>query len=107
MIEKFKLMYYENECGYIEFDKLNNKFKAVLYEDAVHVPFLLFGFDNLKIADDEIVRMYFDDIVIPESRENIKDILKDIGLDYYNKWEIYKKLEGRNTFDDIWIKPFN
>lgn len=106
MNEKFKIMYYDNECGYIEYNKLNNEFQAHLYDNAEHVPFLLFGFGNETFADDKQVRAYIDGVVIPKTRENINDILEELGLDYYNQWEIYKKLEGKNVNDEFWIKSF-
>lgn len=107
MTERFKLMCYENECGYIEYNKRNDEFNARLYDTAEHIPILLFDFDSGKFAEDRKVRTYLDDIIVPETIENIKEILISIGLNTYNKWEIYKRVEGRNRFDDFWIKPLN
>ena len=52
-----------------------------------------------KIVDDRRVRAYIDSCVVPKTRENIDDILKQMKLPYYDQWEIYKHNRGENVSD--------
>ena len=40
----------------------------------------------------------------PEDRKNSDDLLKTLGLDYYDPWEIVKKTHGLMYNDYSWFK---
>jgi len=43
-------------------------------------------------------------VVLPESRDKMKLILKDLGLPFYDPIMIIEKTEGRMAEDDFWIR---
>lgn len=40
----------------------------------------------------------------PKSRANAKELLKELGLDYYDPFEIVKITKGRMAEDDQWLE---
>ena len=43
--------------------------------------------------------------VVPENRIGIEDLLKKLGMEHYNAWEIACKTGARmSSHDDYWIK---
>ncbi len=55
--------------------------------------------ENLKHYYMILMILSFNDVLIfqiyfPEDRKNSDDLLKTLGLDYYDPWEIVKKTHG-------------
>lgn len=42
--------------------------------------------------------------VLPETRADIEDILKDYDLNSYNRWAIVRKTHGVMADDEIWLR---
>ena len=101
MLELYDIIWRDKETvGCLEYNTKAKKFQAYLKDGAQGNPRGLFGvFDTSTVVDDRLVRAYFDDCVVPKTRENIDDILRHIGLPYYDQWEIYKHNSGRNYSD--------
>lgn len=101
MLELYDIIWRDKETvGCLEYNIKTKKFQAYLKDGAQGNPRGLFGvFSTSTVVDDRLVRAYFDDCVVPKTRENIDDILRHIGLPYYDKWEIYKHNSGRNYSD--------
>lgn len=47
---------------------------------------------------------FLDERCIPKTRFNMKEILRDIGLDQYDRIRILEKTEGRTGEDSQWIR---
>lgn len=101
MLELYDIIWRDKEVvGCLEYDTNRKKFHAYLRKGAKGNPRGLFGILKTDTeADDRRVRAYFDDCVVPKTRQNIDDILKHIGLPYYDQWEIYKHNSGKNVSD--------
>lgn len=41
--------------------------------------------------------------VMPRNRINVNELLRMLGLDYYDMWEIFKKINGICYKDTVWI----
>ena len=101
MLELYDIIWRDKEVvGCLEYNTRTQRFQAYLKDGAQGNPRGLFGvFKTDSVVDDRRVRGYFDDCIVPKTRENIDDILKHIGLPYYDQWEIYKHNSGRNVSD--------
>lgn len=101
MLEIYEIMWRNNDVtGYLEYDTQKNKFQAYLKDGALPNPRGLFGIlKTEKVVDDRRVRAYIDDCVVPKTRENIDDILRNLKIPYYDQWEIYKHNNGTNVSD--------
>lgn len=101
MLELYDIIWRDKEVvGCLEYDDKRDKFCAYLKEGAQGNPRGLFGiFETDRIVDDRRVRAYFEDCVVPKTRQNIDDILKYAGIPYYDQWAIYKHNSGRNQSD--------
>lgn len=84
----------------INVDYPNKKVSIVNYTD--DLVSRAFGInENPTIKDFE---EFLEDRCFPRSRDKLKLILKDIGVDYYDPYLICKKTEGRMAEDNMWIK---
>lgn len=101
MLEIYEILWRNNDVtGYLEYDTQKNKFQAYLKDGALPNPRGLFGIlKTEKVVDDRRVRAYIDDCVVPKTRENIDDILRNLKIPYYDQWEIYKHNNGTNVSD--------
>lgn len=101
MLEIYEILWRNNDVtGYLEYDTKKDKFQAYLKDGASPNPRGLFGILKIeKVVDDRRVRAYIDDCVVPKTRENIDDILRNLKIPYYDQWEIYKHNNGTNVSD--------
>ena len=101
MLEIYEIMWRNKDVtGYLEYDTQKNKFQAYLKDGALPNPRGLFGvLKTERIVDDRRVRAYIDDCVVPKTRENIDDILRNLQIPYYDQWAIYKHNNGTNMSD--------
>ena len=108
MLEIYEIIWRNKDVtGYLEYDTAADKFRAYLKNGAVPNPRALFGILKTEpVADDRRVRAYIDDCVVPKTRENIDDILRNMKLPYYDQWEIYKYNHGENWSDYASIRPY-
>ena len=113
MIDVFDMYMNENHVAVWYYDKEKDKLFAKLdshFKAGDFFPYHLFGrpehLGNKKIlvhpiyeVDDTKIRDYISAYVAPRNRENIDEILKVLGLKYYDQWEIWRACEGRNPCD--------
>ena len=101
MLETYQINYKGKKCGYIEYDVKQDKFKAVLTVNPQEEEFprLLFTVRGKKQVGDDRVRKYIKAVVAPKSRDNIGDMLQNIGLRNYDEWNLYKANKGLNAND--------
>lgn len=101
MIEIYEIIWRNKEVtGYLEYNTKTDKFQAYLKDGVLPNPRGLFGvLKTEKVVDDRRVRAYIDDCVVPKTRENIDDILKNLKMPYYDQWAIYKHNKGENMSD--------
>lgn len=57
--------------------------------------------ENPTITDFE---NFLESRCFPRTRDKLKWILRDLGLDYYDPYLICKKTQGRMAEDHMWIK---
>jgi len=55
------------------------------------------------IMNDNNVRSFISERVVPETRVNIQKILKSIGMKEYSAYGIFKYNNGRNFMDGAWV----
>ena len=82
----------------------DGKFSASLINPDVTYPKVLFGLSPETFTphvDDEQVRYWIAGRVVPERRENLHEVLAELGLDSYDPWTICKQLGGRSTRDSV------
>lgn len=101
MLEIYEIIWRNKEVtGYLEYNTKTDKFQAYLRDGVLPNPRGLFGvLKTEKVVNDRRVRAYIDDCVVPKTRENIDDILKNLKMPDYDQWEIYKHNNGENMSD--------
>ena len=106
MLEIYEIIWRNKEVtGYLEYNTKTDTFQAYLKDGVLPNPRALFGvLKTEKVVGDKRVRAYIDDCVVPKTRENIDDILRHMGMPYYDQWEIYKYNNGTNMSDYASIK---
>ena len=109
MLEIYEIIWRdERVTGWLEYDTVKDKFRAYLRSGEKGNPTALFGILKTdSVVDDERVRGYISECVVPKTRENIDDILRHLGIPYYDQWEIYKRNSGRNASDYASIRLVN
>ena len=77
----------------------DGKYRAVRLDDE-HYPLMLFGiFDPVVEAGHEQVLRFIKDRVTPPTREGMEDILRGLGMSYYDPEEFFFKTQGREMGD--------
>ena len=59
--------------------------------------------DRLQVSSLELIK-WIEDRVFPEERTDCDTLLKELGLDRYDAWEIAKKTRGTLMTDYFWLK---
>ena len=74
---------------------------GLFYPLSNNVPFSLFGMtNNLKSCTFEKFEFWLLDRMLPENRIGLKKVLKDNGIDFYDKWTIALKTKGAMPGED-------
>lgn len=97
-----KINYYNNNmlCTEIFYNKPTEPLKIVNHTDNLFLR--AFGvIDNPTWND---LEHFLCSRCFPEQRANKKDLLRILGVDSYNPWEICKKTEGRMVEDHQWLE---
>lgn len=99
---RMEYMHEQKCCTAILVDFLHRKIQVKNYTD-----FPLYrAFGVKKIPDWADFEYFLRDRCVPESRVGIRELLKDMGLDFYDPLSIIEKTEGRMAEDDQWIRIF-
>lgn len=81
----------------------NEKKKTIAIEnhtnDIIH---LAFGVNTSPTWED--FEAFLEDRCPPSSRQNIKEILNDLDIQYYDPIQICEKTEGRTAEDNSWME---
>lgn len=79
------------------------KDRDVSFENFIDFPlFLPFGIRTYATYEDLLE--YFEDRCFPRERENAKDILNRLGLDFYDPEAICRKTHGQQFDDFVWLQ---
>lgn len=60
-------------------------------------------FPFLYINSAELARKYIKSRLVPPNRDNVKEVLSDLGLDKYNFTDLLMKTHGVMLNDNIWF----
>lgn len=105
--DMYYLMYKNSVAGILSYDFISDKFSFESdknYKEMVPFPVvLIYSDEQLKDKWDSIIRNWIDDRVIQKNRPETKDILKHLGLSYYNQWDICRKNLAMSVEDFFWI----
>jgi hypothetical protein len=93
----------------LEYDTEKDKFRAYRINDngAAVIPFL----KKRKEIGDDLCRFFIKNHVMPDTRENVEQVLINIGMKRYDPWELFKysflrKSDGSEDYCDefpYWI----
>lgn len=93
-------MYQQHPCTIIDVDffnqkvKIQNKTKDILHR--------AFGVIEHPTWDD--FELFLKGRCFPDTRGNVKELLKQLQLTSYDPLQIVEKTRGRTTEDDMWLK---
>ena len=98
----------KNLCGILFYDKENKKWSIDIEKniDMAICPALLYCAvkENKYHLDNELSKMWIENRVVPEDRQNINDILNIAGLAYYDICDILKITQGKCCMDDCTVE---
>lgn len=95
-----KYMYQQHPCTIIDVDFLNEKIKIENRTDDI----LHRAFGVVENPTWEQFNEFLKDRCFPETRGNLKSVLKDLGIESYDPLQIIEKTKGKISDDDMWIK---
>lgn len=109
MQEKLKLYYKEEDVGALMKD--SSDYTLTLYEGkpSYKVPFHFRSeYENGQtVFGTKEVAAWIDHRSIPRERQDLSDILRIIGLEKYDQWEMFKIYKGRFVMDSFSIEVEN
>lgn len=102
-MSKLKVYNKQELCSIITYEYGVSPVHIENYTDIpIHCPFGLYT----EVEWDTFVS-YLRSRCFPEERRNKKDLLKTLGIDEYNPFEIIKKTQGRMAEDFTWMEFLN
>lgn len=105
MLEHFFIMEGSRKVALFQRDSVTGKYAAELLDKSGRFPIVLFGFyGERSVADPDMVDYWVRTRVYPKNRQNISDILQQLGLTEYDPWKLFLAVNGRNTDDAYYIK---
>lgn len=97
---RMEYMYEKTPCTIIDVDFLNQKVKIENLTDNI----VRRAFGIIEEPTWEDFEYFLKDRCFPETRDGMKQILKDLGLDFYDPLQIVEKTKGRTAEDPMWIR---
>ncbi len=97
---RLSYMYLQHPCTIIDVDFLNEKIKIENRTDDI----LHRAFGVIENPTWEQFNEFLKDRCFPETRGNLKSVLKDLGIDCYDPLQIIEKTKGKTADDNMWIK---
>ena len=109
-MESYKLFYRNKYLGNINYDEVADKFSFDKSDATTDFP-ARFSTDIIKGTPkdnitDEDIRDFIENRVVPKNRQYLDLYLSLIGLNYYDEWEIFKRLSGMFSTDPYWINSY-
>ena len=89
----------DNLCTTIDIDFKHEKIQIQNYTE--HIPLRAFGV--VEKPDWKDFEIFLEDRCFPRTRDHAKDILRDIGVPFYDPLLIIEKTKGRMEGDHQWI----
>ena len=93
-------MFREQLSTIIDVDFLRQRIAIQNYTDDI----LHRAFGIVEEPTWEDFELFLRDRCFPETRGNLKEILRDLQLDSYDPLQIVEKTQGRLADDDMWLK---
>ena len=62
---------------------------------------------GILTVDGDNVEHWIKGRIPPPYRQDIRDILRELGLNSYDTWEVFKKYNGKSVRDNICIEELN
>ena len=94
--------YYKGEtlCSVITVNEETNEVSVVNHVES----FLDKAFGVNETPTYEDYEEFLESRCFPRTRDKMKLVLKDLGLDYYDPYDIVKKTKGRMAEDNFWLE---
>lgn len=97
---RMQYMYEDELCTTIDIDYMNKKIYIQNHtDDIIHR-----AFGVVKKPSWTDFEQFLESRCLPRTRANVKSILRDMGLSFYDPIQIIEKTEGRMAEDKQWIK---
>lgn len=109
MIDKYILMNADTPVGELIYDTNTKKFSFEKYDTIVNkgnIPLGMYSYKNwnleYKPTHEDIV-FWLSDRVVPKERQNIDEILRAMGLNDYDMWELCRRTRAMCMEDYFWL----
>ncbi len=97
---RLNYMYLQHPCTIIDVDFINEKIKIENRTDDI----LRRAFGVVENPTWKQFNEFLKDRCFPETRGNLKSVLKDLGIECYDPLQIIEKTKGKTADDNMWIK---
>lgn len=114
-MESYPFMKGIHQIGVFNYEKESNTYSLII-EDTKSVENIPWGFiddvtnkfiDPIDARQRLIAEAWVEGRIVQPDRQDIKEILEQIGLTEYNQFNILKFTRGWSRYDDYWIKVLN
>ena len=112
MLRKFELIddniEPQKEHAILTYDEENDIYsiyvpKTVKSEDLPAIPALLV-MKGIREIEDKWARRFVQERVVPPNRQNIGEIMRQVGMTYYSEFPLLLYTSGRCCMDDFYIR---
>ena len=62
---------------------------------------------GILVVDGDNVEHWINGRIPPPYRQDIRDVLRGLGLSHYDAWEIFKRYKGKSVRDNISIEKID
>lgn len=101
MIESYYLYNLNYYVGMLSYDTENNEYSFVKEGNGKYVDRAI---RQMSLdCGSEAIECAISERVFPEERLNASELLALLGMEYYHMWTIFKKINGINQKDTLWI----
>ncbi|MGL5557663.1 MAG: hypothetical protein ACRDC3_00850 [Paraclostridium dentum] len=108
-MEKVKLYNKSIFLGYIYYYECCNKYEfkrneKVLYEYPVEFSDNIFTLEIKESITSNDVKIFIENRLLRKTNLGLNQYLKQLEVNEYNIWNLFKKTSGKNPKDSFWIK---
>lgn len=101
----------DEECAILTYDDESDQYairipKGIDCNRLPAIPAIL-AQKGVYDIDDRFARRFVIERIIPPDRQNIGEILRVVGLSYYQEFPLLMYCSGRCCMDDFWLEEIN
>jgi len=104
-VKTYKLFNNEQEVGFftVDLNKVGDYEYDLKFHKKEYEPWSFSLANSFNNYSKELIKSWVEERVFPKERENIREILDQLGIEEYDQFLILKARSGRGGMDRLWI----